>query len=134
MRCPGHELGQPDEIGLLAHGLQVLLLDADQAECSCVCMQRKLDTWVVNSGKRMRHVPGLPDETSLQASLSDVHQAERSCVCMQRKLDTRVVNSGKRMRHEVITQINSTGSDMAVQCSEKNLDDVNVYQSFSQVL
>ena len=52
---------------------------------------------------------------------------------MQRKSDARIVNSGKRMRHEVITAINSTGPDMAVQCSEKNLDDVNTYQSFHQV-
>ena len=57
----------------------------------------------------------------------------QSCQRPQRKLDTRIVNSGKRMRHEVITQINSTGTDMAVQCSEKNLDDVNTYQSFGQV-
>ena len=47
-------------------------------------------------------------------------------------MNTRIVNSGKRMRHEVITTINSTGPDMAVECSERNIDEVNTYDSFQQ--
>ena len=52
---------------------------------------------------------------------------------VQRKMDTRIVNSGKRMRHEVITAINSTGPDIAVQCSEQDLDSASSYDAFSQV-
>lgn len=52
---------------------------------------------------------------------------------MQRKSDTRIVNSGKRMRHEVITAINATGGDMAVQCTERNLNEANTYESFQAV-
>lgn len=52
---------------------------------------------------------------------------------MQRKMDTRIVNSGKRMRHEIIMAINSTGPDMAVQCSEQDLDAVSSYDAFAQV-